>query len=58
VGTLLGEKGVNISYMSVAAGAADRALMCLGTSRSLNPDELTALTSLDNVFSARQLSLA
>lgn len=58
VGSLLGGKGVNISYMSVAAGAADRALMVLGVSRALTVDELASLTSLENVFSTRQLDLS
>jgi D-3-phosphoglycerate dehydrogenase len=58
VGTLLGEHGVNISYMSVASGSADRALMVLGVNRALTREELDALARLENVFSTRQLDLS
>jgi D-3-phosphoglycerate dehydrogenase len=58
VGMLLGERNVNISYMSVASGGADRALMVLGTDRALTPDELSALSAVENVFRARQLDFS
>ena len=58
VGSLLGELGVNISYMSVAPGQGDRALMVLGTDRALTEAEIATLTAVDNVFSARQIDLS
>ncbi len=59
VGTLLGEWGVNVSYMSVGAkpGSHDQALMVLGMHRPLTTVELEALGGLDNIFSARQIDL-
>ena len=58
VGSLLGELSVNISYMSVAPGQGDRALMVLGTNRALTDAEIGTLTAVDNVFSARQIDLS
>jgi D-3-phosphoglycerate dehydrogenase len=57
VGSLLGQRNVNISYMSVGPGNGDRALMVLGTDRELNESEIAELTAFENVFSARQLDL-
>jgi D-3-phosphoglycerate dehydrogenase len=58
VGMLLGERNVNISYMSVASGHADRALMVLGTNRALTAEDLAALSAVENVFGARQLDFS
>ncbi len=58
VGSMLGERGVNISYMSVASGSADRALMVLGVNRPMTTAELAELSALDNVFSARQIDFS
>lgn len=57
VGQMLGEWGVNISYMSVGSGAADRALMAIGMSRALTPAEAEALGALPHIFSVRQVDL-
>lgn len=58
VGTELGELGVNISSMSVAAGAGGRALMILSTTRRLEDSELAKLTALDNIFHVDQIDLS
>ena len=59
VGSMLGGHDVNIRYMSVAPGLADgRALMVLGVDRALADDEVSEITALDNVFSARQIELS
>src|SRR5262249_26616159 len=52
VGTLLGEWGVNVSYMSVGARprAHEQALMVLGMNRPLTAEELRTLSGLDNIF--------
>ena len=57
VGTELGALGVNISSMSVAAGAEGRALMILSTTRRLEESELAALTALDDIFDVDQIDL-
>jgi D-3-phosphoglycerate dehydrogenase len=58
VGSMLGQRTVNISYMTVAAGEGDRALMVLGTDRALSDEELAELSGVENVFGARQLDLS
>ena len=58
VGTTLGELGVNISSMSVAAGAEGRALMILSTTRRLEDSELAALTALDDIDDVDQIDLS
>ena len=58
VGSLLGELAVNISYMSVAPGTGDRALMVLGTNRALTDAEIATVTGVENVFGARQVDLS
>ena len=58
VGALLGGGGVNINYMSVAAGAEQRALMVLGINRPLTPKELDEVAGIQNVFGARQIDLS
>jgi D-3-phosphoglycerate dehydrogenase len=57
VGTMLGGWDVNVIYMSVAASTKDRALMMLGTHRALTNDELEALTGIENIDSARLITL-
>jgi D-3-phosphoglycerate dehydrogenase len=59
VGTMLGEWGVNVSYMSVGAkpSAHDQALMVLGMNRPLSTEELQTLRGQDNISSARQIDL-
>jgi D-3-phosphoglycerate dehydrogenase len=58
VGMLLGEIGVNIDYMSVAAGGKDRALMILGINRALTAEEGVRVARLENIFSVRLLDLS
>lgn len=58
VGSILGELGVNISYMSVAPGQGDRALMVLGTNRAMTDAEIATLVAVENVFGARQIDLS
>jgi D-3-phosphoglycerate dehydrogenase len=57
VGTQLGALAVNISSMSVAAGAQEHALMMLGVTRALTAEELKHVEALDNVSSVRQVEL-
>jgi D-3-phosphoglycerate dehydrogenase len=57
VGTQLGALAVNISSMSVAAGAQEHALMMLGVTRALTDEELQHVEALDNVSSVRQVAL-
>ena len=58
VGTELGELGVNISSMAVAAGPEGRALMILSTTRGLEESEVAALTALDDIFHVDQIDLS
>ncbi|MSQ30907.1 MAG: phosphoglycerate dehydrogenase [Dehalococcoidia bacterium] len=57
VGTLMGQREVNISSMSVAAGAGGRALMLIGISRALTDAEVAQVRALDGIDSVRQISL-
>ncbi|MQA00118.1 MAG: phosphoglycerate dehydrogenase [Dehalococcoidia bacterium] len=57
VGGILGEWGVNVSAMSVAAGSLDLALMVLCIARPLTPDEVRQLEALDDIYSVRQIVL-
>ena len=58
VGKLLGDRSVNINYMSVAAGSSHRALMVLGIDRPLSPAELDEVAGLEDIVSARQIDLS
>ena len=58
VGALLGEWGVNVNFMSVAAGTEGRALMALGIGRALDAAEREALAAIPELFSVRQVALA
>lgn len=54
IGTLLGERNINISFMRVGRqGVADRALMVLGLDDQLDADTLSRITSMPNIYSAR-----
>ncbi len=59
VGTLMGQRGVNISSMSVSPSLSKpgHALMLLGVDRSLAPDELGQVRALDGIEAARQIRL-
>lgn len=59
VGTLMGQRGVNISSMSVSPSPSKpgHALMLLGVDRSLAPDELAQVRALDGIEAARQIRL-
>ena len=59
VGTLMGQRGVNISSMSVLPSPSKHgyALMLLGVDRSLAPDELAQVRALDGIEVARQIRL-
>ena len=59
VGTLMGQRGVNISSMSVSPSPSKRghALMLLGVDRSLAADELAQVRALDGIEVARQIRL-
>ena len=59
VGTLMGQRGVNISSMSVSPSPSKHghALMLLGVDRSLAPDELAQVRALDGIEVARQIRL-
>lgn len=57
VGALLGDWKVNVSYMSVASGSAERALMVLGIDRALTAHEISHLTELQDFFSVRMVDL-
>ncbi len=58
VGMTLGELGVNISHMSVAAGPGGLALMVLCVQRPLTDDELAQVRGLANIHSARLVDLS
>ena len=58
VGAILGECEVNVSYMSVAPGSSEQALMMIGIGRELLEEELGRLRELDNVATVRQVSLS
>ena len=54
IGTLLGERSINISFMRVGRqNVADRALMVLGLDDQLDADTLDRITSMPNIYSAR-----
>jgi D-3-phosphoglycerate dehydrogenase len=54
IGTLLGERQINISFMRVGRQrVADRALMVLGLDDQLDAETLARITSMPNIFSAR-----
>ncbi len=55
VGVLLGERGVNISSMSVSPGDGVRALMLLGVSRPLTSGEIGEIAALENIDAIRQI---
>ena len=60
IGTLLGERSINISFMRVGRqNVADRALMVLGLDDQLDADTLERITSMPNIYSrARRPHLA
>ena len=54
LGTFLGEKDINISFMRVGREAVrGRALMVLGLDDPLDPGTLAEIASIPNIFSAR-----
>ena len=57
VGGMLGDRAVNVNFMSVAAGEEGRALMVLGIDRMLDAEERTALVDLDAIFRVRLIDL-
>ena len=59
VGTLMGQRGLNISSMSVSPSPTKHgdALMLLGVDRPLTPDELVQVRALDGIEAARQIRL-
>lgn len=59
VGTLMGQRGVNISSMSVSPSPSKHghALMLLGVDRPLAADELAQVRALDGIEVARQIRL-
>ncbi len=57
VGTLIGQRGVNISSMSVSPGEGGRALMLLGIERALTEPELADVKQLDGIDEVRQIQL-
>ena len=58
VGSLLGEWGVNVNFMSSVAGSEEgRALMALGISRTLDASERAELAAIDAIFTVRLIDL-
>jgi D-3-phosphoglycerate dehydrogenase len=54
IGTFLGQKDINISFMRVGREAVrGRALMVLGLDDDLDPETLKEIGSIPNIFSAR-----
>jgi D-3-phosphoglycerate dehydrogenase len=54
LGTFLGEKDINISFMRVGREAVRaRALMVLGLDDPLDPPTLAEIAGIPNIFSAR-----
>ncbi len=54
LGTFLGEKDINVSFMRVGREQArSRALMVLGLDDAISPETLAEIASIPNIFSAR-----
>ena len=57
VGTLMGQRDVNISSMSVSPGSKGSALMLIGINRVLTDAEVTEVRALDGIDEVRQIQL-
>ena len=58
VGSLLGDWGVNVNFMSSVGGAIEgRALMALGITRALDAGERDQLAAVEDIFTARSIDL-
>jgi D-3-phosphoglycerate dehydrogenase len=58
IGTFLGEKNINISFMRVGReDDRDRALMVLGLDSDVESDVLAEILRIPNIFSARTARL-
>ncbi len=58
IGTFLGAKDINISFMRVGRETArSRALMVLGLDDELDPETLSEITRLPDIYSARTVKL-